>query len=89
MIKEQAKKEKAKEKVRKVGRNDPCICGSGKKYKFCCLNKQLSPLDKIEDIKERDKYLAGYPYFGSEKIENHLYLEDYYDAESIEIDKML
>jgi hypothetical protein len=23
----------------KVGRNDPCPCGSGKKYKFCCLNK--------------------------------------------------
>ena len=20
----------------KVGRNDPCICGSGKKYKNCC-----------------------------------------------------
>ena len=23
----------------KVGRNDPCPCGSGKKYKRCCLNK--------------------------------------------------
>ena len=23
----------------KVGRNDPCPCGSGKKYKFCCLTK--------------------------------------------------
>jgi len=22
----------------KVGRNDKCPCGSGKKYKFCCLN---------------------------------------------------
>ncbi len=22
----------------KVGRNDPCPCGSGKKYKRCCLN---------------------------------------------------
>lgn len=21
---------------RKVGRNDPCPCGSGKKYKYCC-----------------------------------------------------
>mgnify|MGYP002591061740 FL=1 len=21
---------------KKVGRNDPCPCGSGKKYKFCC-----------------------------------------------------
>jgi hypothetical protein len=24
---------------RKVGRNEPCPCGSGKKYKKCCLNK--------------------------------------------------
>jgi preprotein translocase subunit SecA len=23
----------------KVGRNDPCFCGSGKKYKKCCLPK--------------------------------------------------
>lgn len=23
---------------KKVGRNDPCHCGSGKKYKKCCLN---------------------------------------------------
>ena len=23
----------------KVGRNDPCPCGSGKKYKHCCLGK--------------------------------------------------
>ena len=24
----------------KVGRNDPCPCGSGKKFKKCCLKKQ-------------------------------------------------
>ncbi|MFT7616802.1 MAG: hypothetical protein ACI97A_000431 [Planctomycetota bacterium] len=23
----------------KIGRNDPCPCGSGKKYKKCCANK--------------------------------------------------
>jgi len=27
-------------KKRKVGRNDPCPCGSGKKYKKCCLGKE-------------------------------------------------
>ena len=26
-------------KVQKIGRNDPCPCGSGKKYKNCCLSK--------------------------------------------------
>ncbi len=24
----------------KIGRNDPCPCGSGRKYKHCCLNKK-------------------------------------------------
>jgi SEC-C motif-containing protein len=23
-------------RVEKIGRNDPCPCGSGKKYKKCC-----------------------------------------------------
>jgi hypothetical protein len=26
--------------VTKTGRNDPCPCGSGKKYKHCCLKKE-------------------------------------------------
>ena len=29
-----------KREVKKVGRNEPCPCGSGKKYKKCCLNKK-------------------------------------------------
>ena len=27
---------KARRTARKTGRNDPCPCGSGKKYKRCC-----------------------------------------------------
>lgn len=27
----------------KIGRNQACPCGSGKKYKFCCLNKANTP----------------------------------------------
>ncbi len=27
----------------KTGRNDPCPCGSGRKFKRCCLNKQQIP----------------------------------------------
>ena len=27
--------------LRRVGRNDPCPCGSGKKFKKCCLNKKV------------------------------------------------
>lgn len=25
----------------KIGRNDPCLCGSGKKYKHCCYQKNI------------------------------------------------
>ncbi len=30
------KKSKTIRKEKLPGRNDPCICGSGKKYKYCC-----------------------------------------------------
>jgi uncharacterized protein YecA (UPF0149 family) len=29
-----------KRKSPKIGRNEPCPCGSGKKFKKCCLNKK-------------------------------------------------
>ncbi|MCD8015096.1 MAG: SEC-C domain-containing protein [Lachnospiraceae bacterium] len=32
----EAKKMNTVVKGKKIGRNDPCPCGSGKKYKFCC-----------------------------------------------------
>jgi hypothetical protein len=37
----------------KVGRNDPCPCGSGKKYKKCCMknlqeNQSFSPTFRFE-----------------------------------------
>lgn len=35
-IKDQWKKSKIVVNENKVGRNDPCPCGSGKKYKKCC-----------------------------------------------------
>ncbi|MCB2193350.1 MAG: SEC-C domain-containing protein, partial [Deltaproteobacteria bacterium] len=33
---EAAQPETAQREGKKVGRNDPCPCGSGKKYKKCC-----------------------------------------------------
>ncbi len=36
---QEAKKKPQKRKFKKVGRNDPCPCGSGKKYKKCCWAK--------------------------------------------------
>ena len=33
---EEARPKVEQRRVKKVGRNDPCPCGSGKKYKKCC-----------------------------------------------------
>ena len=35
---------------KKIGRNEPCPCGSGKKYKKCCLGKaENQELDELDD----------------------------------------
>jgi uncharacterized protein len=36
---DEAPAEPAENRFKNVGRNDPCPCGSGKKYKKCCLGK--------------------------------------------------
>ena len=41
-----------------VGRNDPCPCGSGKKYKRCCLGKD-APAPGAWTAGERDSALAS------------------------------
>lgn len=89
LMKAAMKNSKTSELERKVGRNDPCPCGSGKKYKFCCLNKPKSAIDLIESTQERNKCLQRYPYIGTERLDDKVYIEDYFDTESIEIDKLL
>ncbi len=37
----------------KVGRNDPCPCGSGKKYKKCCLRAEVAAVDTPEEFLRR------------------------------------
>jgi preprotein translocase subunit SecA len=36
------KREPLRNVGKKVGRNDPCPCGSGKKFKACCMRKQAA-----------------------------------------------
>ena len=46
----------------KVGRNDPCPCGSGLKYKKCCLPKDREKAEleeEITDIEEIDEGVAA------------------------------
>jgi hypothetical protein len=45
---------------KKAGRNDPCPCGSGKKFKKCCLLKheearQNLPQEQLREFEERTK----------------------------------
>lgn len=49
----------------KIGRNDPCPCGSGKKYKKCCLNKASLDINQCirDTVSEK-----GYPYNLSETL---------------------
>ena len=35
----EVKKQPVRSAAKKVGPNDPCPCGSGKKYKKCCMQK--------------------------------------------------
>lgn len=47
------KLEKATQAIEQPKRNDPCTCGSGRKYKKCCLNNPLSnPLSSNLQIEE-------------------------------------
>jgi len=38
----------------KIGRNDPCFCGSGKKYKKCCIDRDIAFVDSVK-FAERKK----------------------------------
>jgi methionyl aminopeptidase len=41
-------------KEKRLGRNDPCPCGSGLKYKKCCLGKDFSDKDNVKERYFRD-----------------------------------
>lgn len=54
-------------KKKKLGRNDPCPCGSGKKYKKCCLGKP--PVPPLSD------YMLSKKPFIEQKTRNRISLE--------------
>jgi hypothetical protein len=41
-----------------VGRNEPCPCGSGKKYKKCCLLREEAPSGAYTDAEQESARLA-------------------------------
>lgn len=52
--------------MEKVGRNDPCPCGSGKKFKKCCESKMLggrfmaSKLEPSDALPRKMTNLTGF-----------------------------
>ncbi len=40
----------------KTGRNDPCPCGSGKKYKHCCLSVARAVNNELSDLLSEQKF---------------------------------
>lgn len=58
--------------VPRVGRNEPCPCGSGKKYKHCCLAKDQERLHRSSDV-------AGVTH-----EELYAHLEEHLTAERLE-----
>jgi hypothetical protein len=44
----------------RIGRNDPCPCSSGKKYKKCCLeSREGDPIEGATWIDEEGMHLVG------------------------------
>jgi hypothetical protein len=78
------KYKQAAPKKAKIGRNDPCPCGSGKKYKKCCLDKDQkaqngSSIARVEDIYDLlEMYPKDSPLF-----------EQMYEKEAVSIDKLV
>jgi len=71
----------------KVGRNEPCPCGSGKKYKKCCLErhrellskvspKETSPPKKLQQAKAlcEQRVKEGYEFLGKRQFQKALSL---------------
>jgi hypothetical protein len=61
-----------------IGRNDPCPCGSGKKYKNCCLKSKQTPeskeiiwrdLEKASDKLSQILRLYAFSLYGPDLLE--------------------
>jgi len=81
----------------KIGRNDPCPCGSGRKYKKCCLEKdrmeeKVLELDEINELNitviTKASHFIGTPKYQKETAKS---LDIFFDVgkdECLDIDKI-
>ncbi|MCI9246803.1 MAG: DUF1186 domain-containing protein [Clostridia bacterium] len=67
-----------------IGRNDLCYCGSGKKYKKCCLNKNSK--DDLERLNSIDEFVCRAEWYlgrGENKKGSHLLRIAWFDVQDI------
>lgn len=57
-----------------IGRNDPCICGSGKKYKKCCASKEMPTVTEVQ-TEELERVLQTFYETHPEKADVQNYLD--------------
>jgi hypothetical protein len=56
----------------KIGRNDPCPCGSGRKYKNCCHDRHVSghpPSEAREVLNELGQMIKGQSFASLEELQ--------------------
>ena len=56
--------------TKRPGRNEPCHCGSGKKYKHCCLEKDEA-LDREARAKAAEEAIAHAEEAGADEHTGH------------------
>ncbi len=59
----------------KIGRNDPCPCGSGRKYKHCCIPSRTPSIDTIWARQHEDyaRLTREMTRFAERKFEKQIY----------------
>ena len=63
---------------KKPGRNDPCSCGSGKKYKRCCLSNDEAA---ARETARQQALFAGDEAFDDPDVDEDDDPEEFYDIE--------
>ena len=76
---------KQKKKSDKIGRNDACPCGSGKKYKNCCMGRSTPPPDALNKIYQKRYNIRLKTLADVEKIRlaGQLVMETFKEVEAV------
>jgi len=69
-------REESRKSKKRIGRNDPCPCGSGKKYKHCCLGadlKKVPPTDINSEDFSKKIWKKHQEYRVKEKVRTQMF----------------